>query len=153
MEMVDKYQLKKFEARAPDEHHTHTHTHTHIYIYIYSFKLIRAPLFVWLFKLIRAPFFFFLNDFRIVSHSPFACNWQNKLWDSEPIVACFLSNKGGNSNIGIPQNSSVLHLAPCMRDVCCVHRLGLSRTSKQNVLSLILLIPLAKLINQKKRHL
>ena len=37
-----------------------------------------------------------------------------------------------------------------MRDVCRVCGLGLSRTSKQNVLSLILLIPLAKLTNQKR---
>ena len=36
-----------------------------------------------------------------------------------------------------------------MRDVCHVHRLGPSHTLKQNVLSLILLIPLVKLTNQK----
>ena len=38
----------------------------------------------------------------------------------------------------------------CMRDVCRVHRLSSSCTSKQNVLSLFLLIPLGKLTNQKK---
>ena len=37
-----------------------------------------------------------------------------------------------------------------MHDVCRVRGLGPSRMSKQNVLSLILLIPLAKLMNQKK---
>ena len=40
-------------------------------------------------------------------------------------------------------------LALCMRVVCHVHRLGLICTSKQNVLSLILLISLAELTNQK----
>ena len=47
----------------------------------------------------------------------------------------------------IPCNSSELHLAPCMRDVCHVRGLGSSCTPKQNVLSLILFIPLAKLMN------
>ena len=37
-----------------------------------------------------------------------------------------------------------------MRDVCHVHGLGPSHTSKQNVLSFLLLIPLAKLMNQKR---
>ena len=37
-----------------------------------------------------------------------------------------------------------------MRVVCHMRRLGLSHMSKQNVLSLILLIPLVKLTNQKK---
>ena len=37
-----------------------------------------------------------------------------------------------------------------MLDPCCVHGLVLSCSSKQNVLSLIILIPLAKLTNQKK---
>ena len=95
--------------------------------------------------------FFLLSDSRIVSHSPFACNWQNRLWDGEPVIACFLSKKGGNLDIRIPRNSSELHLAPCMRDVCRVRGLGWSRTSKQNSFSLILLILLAKLMNQKKR--
>ena len=94
--------------------------------------------------------FFFLSDPRIVSHSPFACNLQNRFWDSEPIVAHFLSNKGGNLDIWIPSNSAELHPAPCMHFVCCVHGLGPSRTSKQNVLYLILLISLAKLTNQKR---
>ena len=39
------------------------------------------------------------SDSKIVSHSPFACDWQNRFLDSEPIVACFLSNKGGNLDI------------------------------------------------------
>ena len=30
-----------------------------------------------------------------MSHSPFARKWKNGLWDSEPVVARFLSNKGG----------------------------------------------------------
>ena len=104
----------------------------------------RAPLYVFLFS------FFFLSDFRIVSYSPFAYKWQNRFWDSELVVARFLSNKGGTSDIRIPRNSSELHPAPCMRDVCRVHGLGPSHTSKQNVLSLILLITLTKLMNQKR---
>ena len=95
-------------------------------------------------------FFLFLSHSRIVSHSPFTCKWQNKFWDSEPIVTHFLSNKGETSYIRIPRSSPELHLAPCMRDMCCVCGLGPSRMSKQNVLSLILLIPLAKLTNQKR---
>ena len=51
-------------------------------------------------------------------------------------------------DIQIPHNSTKLHLAPCMRIVFCVCRLGPSHTSKQNFLSLILLIPFAKLMNQ-----
>ena len=94
-------------------------------------------------------FFFFLSDFRIMSHSPFACKWQNRFWDSKPIVARFLSNKSGTSDIQIPHSSLELHPALCMHDVCCVHGLGANRTSEQNVLSLILLILLAKLTNQK----
>ena len=85
-----------------------------------------------------------------MSYSPFACNWQNRFWDSEPAVARFPRNKGGNSDIWIPHNTSKLHLAPCMHDVCHVHGLGPSSTSKQNVLSLILLILLVKLTNQKR---
>ena len=94
--------------------------------------------------------FFFFNDSKIVSHLPFACNWQNKVWDSEPVIAHFPSNKGGNLDIRIPHNSSELHPSPCMRDVCRVHRLGPSYTSKQNILSLILLILLTELTNQKR---
>ena len=94
--------------------------------------------------------FFFFSDSKIVSHSPFACNWQNKFWNYEPIIACFSSNKGGTSNIRISRNSVELHPAPCIHVVCRVRGLGLSHTSKQNVFSLILLIPLAELMNQKR---
>ena len=95
-------------------------------------------------------FVFLFNDSRIVSHYPFACNWQNKLWDSEPVIAHFPSNKGRNLDIKVPCNSAELHLAPCICVVCCVRGLGLSRMSKQNFLSLILLIPSAELTNKKK---
>ena len=94
--------------------------------------------------------FFFFCDSRIASHSPFACKWQNRFWDNESAVACFLSNKGGISNIWIPRSSSKLHPALCKRDVCCGHGFGSSRTTKQNILSLILLILLTKLTNQKR---
>ena len=125
---------------------------------IHPFKIVRAPLFVWLFELVRAPlfvclfvfFFFFLSDSRIVSHSPFACNWQNRFWDNEPVVARFLSNKGGNSDIWIPCDSTKSHLAPFMCVVCRVHRLGSSRMSKQNILSLILFILWVKVTNQNR---
>ena len=53
-------------------------------------------------------------------------------------------------DIQIPCNSSELHLALCMRDVCHVHGFGSSCMSKQNTLSLILLILLAELMNQKR---
>ena len=43
--------------------------------------------------------FFFLSEYRIVSHSAFACNWQNRFLDSELVVACFPSNKGRNLDI------------------------------------------------------
>ena len=95
-------------------------------------------------------FFFILSGSKIVSHSPFACKWQNRFWDNEPVIAHFLSNKGGTSNIQIPCDYLELHPVPCMCDVCRVHKLGLSGTLKQNVLSLILLIPLAKHTNQKR---
>ena len=93
---------------------------------------------------------FIFSDFRIASHSSFDCKWQNRFWDSEPVVACFRSNKGGTLDIRIPHSSSELHLIPCMRDVCRVHGLGSSHTLKQNVLSFILLILLVKLTNQKR---
>ena len=127
---------EKFEARASDGYHRD-------YILLLSVGLAqRAPLFV--------LFFFLFSDYRIVSHSPFTCKWQNKSWDNEPVVACFLSNKGGTSDIRIPHNSTELHPTPCMRDVCHVHGLGSNHTSKQNVLSLILCILLVKLTNQKR---
>ena len=95
-------------------------------------------------------FVFLFSDFWIVSHSPFACNWQTKFLGSEPVVAHFPSNTCGILNIRIPHNSAELHPAPCMHIVCCVHGLGLSYTLKRNVLSLILLIPLVELMNQKR---
>ena len=95
-------------------------------------------------------FVFLFSDSRIVSHSPFACNWQTRFLDSQPIISRFPSNTPRTSNLQIPHNSTKLHLAPCMRIVFCVCRLGPSHTSKQNFLSLILLIPLAKLMNQKR---
>ena len=94
--------------------------------------------------------FFFFSDSRIVSHSPFACNWQNKFLDSEFVVTYFQSNKGGNSDIRISCNSMELHLATCMHVVRYVHGLGSNCTSKQIVLSLILLISLVELTDQKR---
>ena len=87
---------------------------------------------------------------RIVSHSPFACNWQKKFRNSEPVIVHFSSNKGGTLYLQIPQNSTELHPAPCMRVICRVRGLGLSRTLKKKVLSLILLIQLVELTNQKR---
>ena len=92
--------------------------------------LVRTHLFV---------FFFLFSDSRIMSHSPFTCKWQNRIWDSIPVIARFSSNKGGTSDIRIPRSSLKLHPTLCMHDVWHVHGLGLSHTSKQNVLSLILL--------------
>ena len=83
-------------------------------------------------------------------------NWQTKFWDSEPIVARFPSNTHGTLGVWIPHNSFELNLTPCMCIVCHMRGLSSSRMSKQNVLSLFLLIPLTKLTNQKKgncRHL
>ena len=85
-----------------------------------------------------------------MSYSPFACNWQNRFWNSEPVVSRFPSNKGGNSDIRIPHNSLELHPSLCLGDVCRVYGLGPSRMSKQNILSLILLVPLKKLTNKKR---
>ena len=127
---------ENFEARVPNGHHRY-------YILLLFVGLARKSTLV-------CFLFFFLSDSRIVRYSPFACKWQNRLWDSEPVITHFPSNKGGTLNIRIPHNSSELHPAPCMCDVCHVSGLGLSHTSKQNVLSLILLIPFAKLTNQKK---
>ena len=93
---------------------------------------------------------FVCSDFRIVSHLPFACNWQTRFLGSEPVVARFLSNTRGTSDIQIPCQSVELNPTPCMCVVCCVHRLGPSHMLKQNVLSLILLILLAELTNQKR---
>ena len=46
--------------------------------------------------------------------------------------------------------TQLFKVAPCPMYVCCVLWLGLSRTSKQNVLSFIILILLAELTNQKR---
>ena len=107
---------EKFEARAPDGHHRD-------YIFLLFVGLARKSTLV--------LFFFFLSDSRIVSHSSFAYKWQNRFWDSEPIVARFPSNKGGTSDIRISRSSSELHPTPCMRDVCYVRGLGPSCMSKQ----------------------
>ena len=93
---------------------------------------------------------FYFSDSSIVSRSSFACNWQTRFLDSEPVVTHFLSNTCGISDIRIPCNSAELHPIPCMRVVCHAHRLGLSCMSKQNILSLILLILLVELTNKKK---
>ena len=85
-----------------------------------------------------------------MSHLPFAYDWQNRLWDSKPVVARFLRKTGGNSNIRIPHNSSELHPTLCMRDMCRVHGLDPSRTLNQIFLSLIFLISLVKHMNQKR---
>ena len=85
-----------------------------------------------------------------MSRLTFACKWQNRFWDNEPIVAHFPSNKGGTLDIQIPHSSSEMHPTPCMHNVCRMRGLGSSLTLKQNVLSLILLIPLVKLTNQKR---
>ena len=123
---------EKFKARTLDGHHRDC-------ILLLFFGLAhRAPLFV---------FFFFLSDSRIVSHSPFVFKWQNRFWYSELVIARFSSKKGETLDIRIPRNPPKLHPAPCMCDVCRVCGLGPSRTSKQNVLSLILLIPSTKLTN------
>ena len=126
---------KKFEARALSGHH----------------KYYIPLLFVRLAQKVPSLFFFFpLTDSRIVSHSPFACKWQNRFWDNKLVITYFPSNTSGTSNIRIPRSSPELPRTPCMRDVCHVRGLGPSHTSKQNVLSLILLILSAKLTNQKK---
>ena len=95
---------------------------------------------------------FLFSNSKIMSHSPFACNWKKKkgFWDSELIFTHFPSNKSGTSDIRIPCNSTELHPTPCIHVVCHMCGLGPSCMSKQNVLSLILLIPLVKLMNQKK---
>ena len=46
---------------------------------MYPFKLIGAPLFVWLMVAVVGLIFLFLSDYRIVSDSPFTCNWQSML--------------------------------------------------------------------------
>ena len=84
-----------------------------------------------------------------MNHLLFAYNWKNRFLDSEPVVSRFPSNTCGNSDI-LPHNPAELHPAPCMCVVCHVHGSGPRCTLKQNVFSLILLIPLEELINQKR---
>ena len=98
-------------------------------------------------------FVFLFCDSNTMSHLPFTCNWQNRFWDSEPIIARFPINKGGNLDIRISHNTTELHPAPCMCVVCCVCGLGLSCMSKHNVLSLILFIPSMELTKKRKGHL
>ena len=129
-------QPEKFKARALDGNHRD------YIILLFVGLAFKSTLVCFLFP--------FLSDSRMMSHSPFACKWQNRFWDSELVIVCFPSNKGGTSDIRIPHSSLELHLTPCIRDVSHVSGLGPSRTLKQNVLSLILLIPLAKLMNQKR---
>ena len=97
-------------------------------------------------------FFFFFSDSRIVSHSPCACNWQNRYWDNEPIVARFPNNKCGiqtyESHVTLRSYTPPHVCMLCV--VCRVCGLGATYTSKQNIFSLILLILLAKLTNQKR---
>ena len=111
---------KMFEARAQDGHHRD-------YILLLYIGLAHKSTLVYFLFLF---FFFFLSDSRIVSHLPFSCKWQNRFWDSEPVVTHFLSNKGETSDIRIPRSFSELHPAPCMHDVCHACGLGSSRTSK-----------------------
>ena len=63
--------------------------------YMYPFMFVRVHLFVWL-MVVFVGLFFFFSDSNITCHLPFACNWKNSFWDSEPVIACLLSNKGGN---------------------------------------------------------
>ena len=85
----------------------------------------------------------------IVSYSHFAYNWQNRFWDSGPIVARFPSNKWGNLDIWISRTFAEL-LPPHVCVLCHVRGLGPSHMLKQNVLSLNLLILLVDLTNQKR---
>ena len=63
----------------------------------------------------------FFSDSRIVSHSPFTCNWQNRFLDCELIITCFSSNTSGTSNVRIPRNSAELHPPHvCMLFAVCV---------------------------------
>ena len=84
-----------------------------------------------------ALFVFLFSDFRIVSHSPFAYDGQNRFWNSEPIVAHLLRNNGENWDILIPCNSSELHPAPFMRDVCRVRGFGKTGSEIVNVSLLV----------------
>ena len=66
----------------------------------------------------------------MVSHSPFACHWQNGFWDNEPVIAHFSSNKDENSDIRIPRNFLELH--PAHVCVMCVVCMGEAQAVRQN---------------------
>ena len=67
----------------------------------------------------RWPFlFFFFSDFRIVSESHFACNWQSMFWDSESIVTHFLSNKC--MEFGHTNPTQLYRVALRPMSVCCM---------------------------------
>ena len=55
-----------------------------------------------------------------MSHLPFTCNWQNRFWDSEPIIARFPSNKGGNLDIRISHNTTS-YTPPHVCVLCAVY--------------------------------
>ena len=66
--------------------------------------------------------FFYFSDSRIVSHSPFACNWQNRFWDSEPIVAHF------PTKVGLRTYKSHITLRSCTPpNVCILFVVGWAR--------------------------
>ena len=52
--------------------------------------------------------FSFFSDSKIVSHSSFACNWQNRFLDGKPVVTRFPSNTSRTSGIRIPPHICVL---------------------------------------------
>ena len=61
-----------------------------------------------------------------MSHLPFACKWQNRFWDSEPIISHFPSNKGGTLDIQISHSFLELQLVLMHTQLCsCIRRLVL----------------------------
>lgn len=83
----------------------------------------------------------------LVSHLPFAYNWQTRLLDSELVITRFPSGTCGTSNMRIPRNFTNFPDV-CMLFSVCV---GWDRAVHLNiVLSLILLILLEELTNQKR---
>ena len=114
-------------------------------------QVVKAPLFVRLACKCTFVCWFFLSDSRIASHSPFACKWQNRFWDNELVIARFLSKKGRTSNIK-KSYATLQSCTPPLVCMMCVVCVGLAHAAhqKKHVLSLILLIPLVKLTNQKR---